>query len=298
MFYDDPLREFHAAAIQQQPHKPLMVDINFGTLDPEVFENELKTINAIDDNNLTMFIIKYIGKIADDVTSNQANYSYLFRDTRFISCFIRAVSSIPQIEYKLKIASNKLAYDYFVSDNPNPQLKKQYLTLAQIVNRLEIARLIGLGVDETSACNFALCRYSSMSERTNVKRLNFSLYHKNPDIFTEQMVVDIYQKLFTSISDLFYGTMFETYSDQEMDMFQQSIGDAFSEMYGTIGLAVLDLLRDMPSESIRKVLLGYAEEWQTRSRLPVRFGLRSLSNDYNRITTMVEYLIANNVVIP
>lgn len=298
MFHDDPLRDFHMAAIQQQPPKPNMVDINFGTLDPEVFENELRTINTVDDNTLTMFIIKYVNKIADDVTSNQANYSYLFRDHRFISCFIRAVSSIPQIDYRLKIASNKLAYDYFVSENPNPQLKKQYLTLAQIVNRLEIARLIGLGVDETSACNFALCRYSSMNERTNVKRLNFSLYHKNPDIFTEQMVVDIYQKLFTSISDLFYATMFETYSDQEMDMFQQSIGDAFSEMYGTIGLAVLDLLRDMPSESIRKVLLGYAEEWQTRSRPPVRFGLRSLSNDYSRITTMVEYLIANNVVIP
>jgi hypothetical protein len=198
----------------------------------------------------------------------------------------------------VKIAANKLAYDYFTSDNPDPSIKKQYLTLTQIVNRLDIARLIGLGLDENSACNFSLCRFSSMNERTNVKRLNFSIYHRNPDIMTEQMIVWIYEKFFTSISQLFYATMFEVYSDQEMDNFEQSIGDGFSEVFGSVGLAVLRKLNDMPSELIRKVLLGYIEEWESNNFPPVRFGLRSLSSDYSRVVAVAEYLTSIGKVVP
>ena len=54
----------------------------------------------------------------------------------------------------------------------------------------------------------------------------------------------------------------------------------------------------MTSDNIRKVLIGYESEWQYEGKPPVRFSLHALSNDYSRISRVVEYLNSTGRLIP
>lgn len=289
-----PLEGFYRQAQQLGPQAPpVLVDTSFNQFNRSAFKLAIPHIPQMNDHDLAVFIRNNIDSISTDVMNNDTAYVPLLRDGKFISALIRAVSSIP-IEYNTKLAMNKITYDYFISDDPDPIIKQQFLNMSRVVNRDEINRLISVGLDENVACNLALCRNSSQNERTNVKRLNFSIYYRDPTLMTEQTVVWIYEKLFTRISDLFYGTMFEVYSPQQ----QNEFGENFMEVYGTVGNAVLLILNNMTTENIRKVLVGYNAEWEFLGMPAVRFSLRALSEDYSRITKVANYLNTEGKTIP
>ena len=166
--------------------------------------------------------------------------------------------------------------------------------MSKTVNRDYINKLISIGLNETVSINLALCRFSSAHEQTNVKRLNFAIYNRDPQLMNEQMVVWIYEKLFSRISPLFLATMFEVYSPQQ----QNDFGENFMEVSGTVGLAVLCILNNMTSDNIRKVLMGYSSEWNYKGKPPVRFSLHALSEDYSRISRVVDFLTSSGEIIP
>lgn len=288
-----PLEEFYIKASQQLPKQPIFVDPNFDMLNRSVFKQSIPQFGSMTENQISVLIKNNIDVIANDILHDDSAYASILVDSKFISAFIRAINSIP-IDYSTKLACNKITYDYFTSDNPDPFIKQKYLNMSRIVNRESINKLISIGLDENTACNLALCRYSSPNEKTNIKRLNFSIYHRDPNIMNEQMIVWIYEKLFNRISDLFQATMFEVYTEQQ----QIEFGDNFMEVYGTVGLAVLLILNNMTSDNIRKVLIGYEAEWQFLQRPNVRFSLHTLSNDYSKINRVVEYLTSMGKIIP
>jgi len=288
-----PLEDFFKQAEQVQPTKPTLITTNFDQLNKNVFKNSIPYISQMDDHNLSVLIKNNIDTISADILQEDQDYAPLFRDQKFLSCFIRAINSIP-IDYSTKLACNKITYDYFTSDNPEKEIKQQCLNMSRIVNRDVINKLIAIGLDENTACNLALARYSSSNEKTNVKRLNFTIYHKDPAVMNEQMIVWIYEKFFNRISDLFQATMFEVYTPQQ----QLDFGENFMEVYGTVSLAILTILNNMTSENIRKVLMGYSIEWEYMHFPQVRFSLHALSADYSRISRVVSYLTENGTNIP
>lgn len=290
--YQQPLNGFFEKAINTVP-KINKVEPDFNSFNQSAFKNSLNGILNMDEHHIAVLVKNNIDEISEDILSGTISYIHIFSNHNFINGFIRAIGSIP-INYKIRLACNKLAYDYFTSTNAVPEIKQKYLHISRVVNRLEINQLMSLGIDENTACNLALCRYSSPNDRTNVKRLNFTLYHKDPNVMNEQMIVWIYEKLFDRISPLFYGTMFEVYSSQQ----EEDFGENFMEIYGTVGLACLDILNNMPSDKIRKVLDGYIDDWEFRGRPTVRFSLRSLSGDYSRITRVVESIMVNGKYVP
>lgn len=287
-----PLSDFYRKASQIQSIKS-EVTPNFDQLNRGIFKQSIPTIDQMDDHSLSVLIKNNIDSIAKDILNDDKEYASILTNQKFISAFIRAINSIP-INYIIQLACNKIAYDYFTSDHPDQSIKKQYLSLSKTVNNKYITKLISLGLDENIATNLALCRFSSVNESTNVKRLNFAIYNRDPELMNEQMVVWIYEKLFSRISDLFQSTMFEVYNQQQ----QIDFGDNFMEVYGTVGLAVLCILNNMTSDNIRKVLIGYEEEWIYKGQPPVRFSLHALSNDYSKISRVVEYLTSTGKQIP
>ena len=291
--YQQPLSGFFNKAINTTPAPSNMIEPDFNSFNQSAFKNSLGNILSMDEHNIAVIVKNSIDEISEDILSGTIPYIHIFSNHNFINGFIRAIGSIP-INYKIRLACNKLAYDYFTSTNAVPEIKQKYLHISRVVNRLEINQLMSLGIDENTACNLALCRYSSPNDRTNVKRLNFTLYHKDPNVMNEQMIVWIYEKLFDRISPLFYGTMFEVYSPQQ----EEDFGENFMEIYGTVGLACLDILNNMPSDKIKKVLDGYIEDWELKGRPVVRFSLRSLSGDYSRITRVVESIMMSGKHIP
>ncbi len=288
-----PLDSFFQKISQMQPTNPKLIDPNFDRFNRNAFKQSIPTINQMDEHSLSILIKNNLDMIAKDILEGDSDYASLLVNMQFISSFIRAVSSVP-IDYTIQLACNKITYDYFTSENPDPTIKQQYLNMSRIVNRESINKLISIGLDENTACNLALCRYSSSNEKTNVKRLNFAIYHRDPNVMSEQMIVWIYEKLFSRISDLFQATMFETYTEQQ----QIDFGENFMENYGTVGLVILIILNNMPTEDIKKVLIGYEAEWQYLGHPAVRFSLHALSADYARIGRVVDYLSSMGKQIP
>lgn len=288
-----PLGDFYQKASQIQSQKPAMIDPNFDQLNRNAFKLAIPTFSQMDEHSLSILIKNNIDTISKDILHDDPEYASLLTDYKFISAFIRAVSSIP-VDYSTQLACNKITYDYFTSDNAVYNIKQQFLNMSKVVNREAISKLIAIGLPDEIATNLALCRYSSPNEKTNVKRLNFAMYHRDPNLMNEQMVIWIYEKLFSRISDLFMATMFEVYTPQQ----QEDFGDNFMEVYGTVGLAVLIILNNMTSDNIRKVLIGYESDWEYLGRPPVRFSLHALSEDYAKIGRVVEYLMSLGKHIP
>lgn len=248
--------------------------------------------------DLSVFIKNNLEEIAKDITgiSDQPKnipYIVLFKETKFIDAFTRAIASVP-ISNAVRNACNNLAYDYFTSDNPVPEIKQRFLNISQIVNRNINNQLLALGLDMNTACNLTMCRYSTNNMEANVKRLNFSLYFRNPDVMTEQMIVWIYEKLFDTIGDVFIATMLETYAPEE----ERQFGDQFMEVYGRVGNAVLDIVNNMTTDSITTILRRYYSTWLARNQPRVRFSLNCLSGDYARIRKVVEFFAENKMYIP
>lgn len=288
-----PFEDFYNKVSQlPEPEKPT-IDINFNQFSKDVLKQAIMNIDQMDEHSIAVLIKNNIETLSNDILHDDPSYSNVLRDPKFISSFIRAINSIP-LDYTTKVACNKITYDYFTSDNPDPAIKQQYLSMSKTINRDAINKLMSIGLNENIASNLALSRYSSANERTNVKRLNFAIYHRDPSLMTEQMVVWIYEKLFNRISDLFQATMFEVYTPQQ----QEDFGENFMEVYGVVGLAVLIILNNMTSDNIRKVLIGYEAEWEYKGRPPVRFSLRALSGDYSRIRNVVEYMDSIGKHIP
>lgn len=288
-----PLEDFYKKASNQPIEESKLINANFDQLNRSAFKLSIPNIPQMDEHSLAVLIKNNIDIISNDILHDDADYAPLLKDMKFISSFIRAINSIP-IDYTTRLACNKITYDYFTSESPEKSIKQQYLNMSRVVNRDVILKLISIGLDENVSCNLALCRYSSPNEKTNVKRLNFAIYHRDPNVMNEQMVVWIYEKLFTRISDLFQATMFETYTPQQ----QEDFGENFMEVYGTVGLVILIILNNMTSENIRKVLVGYNSEWEYLGRPATRFSLHALSEDYSRISRTVEYLSTIGIVIP
>lgn len=267
--------------------------INFDIFQENAFKKKINEIPRMSEQQLTDLIKGTFDEIVNDILNGNVAYSELFKDEKFIGAFFRAVSSV-QHNIKIKTACNKLAYDYFTFEGNDERLRPLYMAIVKVVDQKDIMNLMALGLDELTACNLAFCRYGSSREQTNVKRLNFSICFRDAELMREQMIVWIYEKLFDNITDLFEGTMFEVYSSEEFDDF----GNNFTEVYGAIGLAVLTILNNMTTDQIRKVLISYQADWRYHTCPPVRFSLRTLSNDYSRIVRVVEMLAADNVFVP
>lgn len=283
--YNNALNKFYkdATNTKEATTKPA-ANLNFDKFISD-FKSNIPNLINMEDNKLAILIKNNLDIISRDILDDSTEYNQLLTNSKFIANFIKAINSVP-IDYLTRLACNKITYDYFTSGNGDIEIKRQYLNMSRTVNRESINKLIAIGLDENTACNLSLCRYSSSNERTNVKRLNFTIYNKDPNVMTEQMVVWIYEKLFSKVSDLFYATMFETYTVQELEDF----GENFVENLGTVDLAILTILNNMTTENIIKVLLGYSEEYTFKESKFIRFSLHSLSADYSRITRAVEYL--------
>ena len=269
--------------------------MNNANINRDLFKRTLHNIANMDNSNLKAFIQANIDQIINDIINNDADYVGIFQDYRFLDIFTEVISS-NAITYNTILGCNKLAYDYITlsEDHIDNTVKNKLINLSNIVNRTTIKRLMDLGLSTIDACNIAICRYSSGNEKINTERLNFMLCKMNSNIVTLQNIIYIYEILYDSISSLFSGIMFETYTEEEEDDF----GYDFMNNYSNISIAILTIVNNLPSDKIDILLRGYVEEWKTNKCPQTRFSFRSISNDYNKINNVVEGLIASDIYIP
>lgn len=263
-------------------------------LNPELLWNKLADIEHLDDSELYKILSNYLDKILDEIFNN--------KNTRFISLFTtpKFISTLTQVLYNITLSDsqkkklNKMAYDYLIKKTEKDEYVSSLLSvMAKVVNRDIIPTLCGLGMPESIAAMLAMARFSNEKEIINVRRLNHILMQQPPETLSEQLIVDIYCKLFDHMLALFEGVMLDVVSPQVM-----SSGEA--EIYGLITLAALDIFEALPMQTLKYGLSLFEEDKRVLySDYHVRMNLESCSpQDYPRLLAAIDELKSAGVFMP
>lgn len=274
------------------------VDININNdpvINASLFEQMLSSdIESISDSYLYQVIKASYKDILKGIFERKdTNYLVTFTNPKFLSVLNQVMNTI-QIEHDERMACNKLAYDYLTLSHSDDYIRTLLFTLSKTVNKYYIPGLIGIGLSENLASYLALARFSSHDDIINTKRVNFIIMTTSSNIMTEQRIVDIYSKLFDSVTPLFEGTMFDYLNDEE-----DWVTDEIELVFSTISLAVLAILNSLPTNMIIKVLESYNIDNQLlHSDEPKRFSLRSISGEYYKIVNAIEFLEQKGIRLP
>ena len=258
-------------------------------------KSKLSNIDSLTNADIYNIFGTYLNDILDCIFKDKDQQLIeLFTNARFITVATQAMYNItPTTTQRRRL--NKLAYDYLIlkNDNKSKEISALMINFSKVVNKDITPRLCGYGLSEDVATMIALARYSSEREITNTKRLNRVIMQQPMKIMTEQMIVDIYCALYTSALDLFEGVMYDIAS-------YQTLNENEKEIYGTITLALLDIINELPMSLIKEVLRCFTNNQQMLhpdSRL--RFNIESFCpEDYPRLDECIQWMKNNGEQLP
>lgn len=267
------------------------------TLNPYLLIKKLSNIELLSTDEIYRLVIEYYSMILDKnfIDTNKVLIAKAFTNERFVTTFAQAISRVNQLNSDHIINCNRLIYEYMVFKNKNENIMMILYNLGKDINRDTIYILKSLGISEPLAVDMAVARYSTSNLIVAMKRLNMIIINSSISIMTEQMIVNIYEKLFDNLTPMFEGIMFDVWAEEDFNDQEQE------EIYGTITLAILDILREAPFEYIVSVISIYAQDHQyLYSNDPVRINLRAIAvSDYKRILDAIDYVEQQlNINIP
>lgn len=248
--------------------------------------------NILSDEELRNIIFRQYSMILDyDLflknRKTRESVQELFKNEQFLNNLLYCVGRIQLTEYQV-ICLNKLAFDYIMTyGNTNPNIRQILIELSLRINTdivLPLSAIIGV----EPAKYIAIVRRSSYDEAVTAGRINTYLIKSGLDL-KEQSIIDIYAILFKRVSTLFMVTMLDV---------PDNLNQLERIRYDEISKAILDILDNMPSVEITKVLSNYASSWQLQGEPKVRFSLQHLHCSYSRITNVVQSLLNEGIAIP
>lgn len=280
---------------------PVQINIaNNPAINRDLLDNIISTgsINNYTDEQLFMLLSNNLrGFLLNIFEQKDRRYIQMIISDRFLRVLIQVVNNI-EIDYMNKIYINSLCYDYLVLDkkDQNNVITDLIYQLANIANKSHIPVLIAQGIHEKIASYIVLSRFSSNKEFVNIKRMNFTIMKNINFVFTEQMIVDIYQILFPRVTQLFEATMLDVIEDTDEPWYSNAI----DERYSMISLALLDILESLTSEQIRRVLDDYVILYNlSYNGRPVRFDIRCISAEhYPKTRRVVEIMEQEGIRLP
>lgn len=235
-----------------------------------------------------------------DVYDANVILSVLNCETLIALANVLAVSSITDIQ---RTICNRLVYDcltYLDDDIPNDEEKKKHSQLLFIIakkaNKTIPGLLMGANIPEKYAHKLALARYSSYDERVNIKRLNFELMRMPNEFITTDSLIYIYSKLFERMTTLFEQTMFDVVIGNE-----DWVTEEMMDNYSFIGLSMLYILNNMMTyDELKKVLSSYTADYNSflKSRQDIRFSLKSINGEFERIHSAILNLESEGIFVP
>lgn len=263
---------------------------------PSLIEKKLKEINQISEKELSDLLLNSYQYILDKdfIDSHEELIASVFSNEKFVTIFSRIIAGNIKLTPSQRINCNRLIYDYTVFSGRQQHIMELLYNLASYANRDTLPSLLGLGLNQWIATDLVVARFSTSKESLAMKRVNVVIINSPLAVMTEQMIVNIYDCLFSHLSQMTEGIMFDVWSDDDF------VDEEKEEIYGTISLALLDILNDMPMQMIVKVLIDYA---QTRQYLytdrPVRFNIKSISvSDYKRILDAIIIVEQTGLMMP
>ena len=190
--------------------------------------------------------------------------------------------------YKYEI--NKLVYDYLAlsTDDRDPEVTSLYSNIAAIVNAKDIIPLTSIMTPD-SAKIIVVSRYSHLVAEQCVKNFNSTIVFSDMDLSLKDIIY-IYSRFYADdFSQLFCTTM--TYNIDAKTDTGKKVNDRIS-------FALLYILNSMTSEDIDRTLMRYNGFLALYPTSYIRFSLRGLSKDFERVANRVEYLANEGIIIP
>lgn len=298
--YNDYLKEAEQTPEQEYVNMQA-ADVSYRPFaDPEILIHELQDIDAKSDEELYKVLgISYRNLLDIDFINKGAHriqIAKVFTNMRFVSALCNIISSqSQQLTALQKIACNKLIYDYFtMTHGKNDQIVNLLYNLGWAVNKESIIGLYGKGMSQNTLTYLAVARWSTTNNILAVKRVNVVIMDQPMSVMTEQVIVNIYEELFSdNLTSLFNGIMFDPW-DYSIEMDEDQ-----DEIFGTISLAILDIVNEMPTQMIVQLLMAYAQSKQyCHPNQNSRFDIHSISQDYYRILQAIDIVERDGILVP
>lgn len=278
------------------------IGANFSTVE-YTFDSFLKKIEdgSISDNKIRSNIEYSYNIYLDYDNFKNPNtrriFQSLWTNERFLKNLLEVLKNNPNILNSLRsfhiTTINTIANDYHSIDNENEKDSLIVNLLLDICRVVDMKYIIPLStiMNTNSALYITMMKFSSFDQDKCVKRLNDFIITIGID-FSVKDIIYIYSIFYNEgFSTLFNYTMI--YCDYYFsNKLQEKIND-------NISLAIINILNSMTSEEIFKVLKQYGNYISlTNKGGKVRFSLRNLSNDFSRVSNIVDNLNSDYLFIP
>lgn len=252
----------------------------------------INNVDSISDEELKGVIIRQHKMLLsyDPFLSNQNNRKSalkLFTNKRFLNLFLEVIKFLNLTREEV-VCINKLAYDYYVSDNKNVEISELLLSICYLINNNLIVRL-SAKMSLTNARILSMIANSTFKVEKKVHRVNaFFLKKDNENEFTVQDYIDIYMILFDHFLDLFTYSMLEAWNIypivEDYEILQ------YERFLKTSG-ALMIMLDSLTSKDIETVLRNYGYTLSVISNKSVRFSIKNTK--YERIKQIAYNLEIN-----
>ena len=266
-----------------------------------ILKQNIDNVDSMSDVELRNFIKRCFKSIMVNLFGKEMpKYIHYFQDVRFLDAFIDVLKSMDFIEKDDIVRLNTMCYHYITipKDKQNYRVVSRMMEVSNIINRHNLPRLLGLGLSSNLASILLIARYSDIDLNVCVKRVDFIIITQPKELMSERMIEEILKILYNVLDDLvriFPPIMMDILPDyDENNPNTLWISEDIQEVNSTLNLALLNILDNLPTQTIRSVLLNYTEAMNmVYKNYQVRFSLRCLSEDYYRINNVINEMALN-----
>lgn len=291
-------------------HKVEMVNIvpsETPAFNPSLVIASICNIPKMSDSQLREFIHCSFDTI---MNLDQKNTLMCFTDIRFLDALSdvisRRLSSGRYFDISTIVKINNICYDYITIQEKDNSIANRLYAISNLINSGRIPVLLGLGISSKIANLLYIARYSSTNPDVYTKRIDFIIIQNNKEFNTvekiERTLITLYdldkdQKNFIILFSSIMSDVLGEYSED--DPMTHWITSDIEEADSMLSLAILNILNDFTSDARLEVIRNYAQGYSILGcNKPVRFSMRSLSDDYANVIATVNYLTMDGIYVP
>ena len=287
---------------------PAVAPLGIPTFSNNALLQNIYKIPEMTDAQLRNFINNHFNSILNNIFDKDKNkasdHIRCFTDVRFLDAFIDVLQINTFYDADIIVKCNNVCYDYLsLNATKDREVISRMIRIGYLINRNKLPRLLGLGLRQDVATMIIIARYSSFNPEICVKRVNHILITQPKAVMSFEMIIEIFRIIYSERS--VWGMMFQYFmfdvipEYNEYDMNAHWVTEEVEEINSTINLAILEILNSEPYDVIRAALLNYAGIYSMkRYKMPIRFTMRRLSDDYSRINDMVMMLSSEQIFVP
>lgn len=275
-----------------------------------ILKQNIDNIDDMSDSELKNFIHRSFKSILKNVFQGNESKKYVnrFSNLRFLNAFTEVVTVIQFLDPEDIVICNTLCYHYITMDKDKQDtlVLNAMLKLGSIVNRASLPRLLGLGLSENLASLLLISRYSDINLNVCVKRVDFIIINQPAELMSERMIEAIFRILYDDVNYYMYRIFPHIMMDvlpehDDADVSTDWVDDDdIQDVNSVFNLAILNIVNSLPRKTLRDTLMNYTECMNMiYMNTPVRFSLRTISNDYSRINDVInEMACIEGIYVP